>query len=343
MATEVTTPTDEDTSLATVPAVPRDPPPADDELTTQREKWLVRVELRRTLVAQGWTDKALRRYVRSGQLAQPRRGAYVDASHYRGLDVRGRHAMTSRAVLQQAVVDCSLSHDSGAVWYGGPEWGLDLDEVNITRHDGRTGRREAGVRQHRGLILDGDLVDIGGISVMSPTRCGLELTTVHDVEVGLVHVNHLLHTGQTTVEELQRRFALMREWPGALSTEIVLRLADGRLENLLESRFFHLCFRNSLPMPEPQYRVEDHDGQVVARLDFAWPKLRRYAETDGVIKYGQLLEDGQTARDVVLKEKERDKMVNQITGMEGERFTWNDVDKNEARTVVRLRRMLGLD
>lgn len=333
----------EPTSGDPTTVVPRRPPPVDDHLAALREQWLGRVELRRTLIAQGWTDRALRQRVRAGELVRPRRGAYTSGPEFLALDPRGRHAMTSRAVLQQASVDVSLSHGSGAIWFGTPTWGLRLDEVDVTRHDGRTGRREAGVRQHRGQIIDGDVVDIAGVSVSSPTRCGLEVALVSNVEVGLVHVNHLLHTEQTTIEELRTRAEGMRDWPGSLTIDVVLRLADGRLENLLESRFYHLCFRNSLPMPEPQYVVEDDDGSTVARLDFAWPKFRRYAETDGAIKYGELLEDGQTARDVVLREKERDKLVTRLTGMEGERFTWNDVDRNEARTVARIRRMLGLD
>ena len=137
--------------------------------------------------------------------------------------------------------------------------------------------------------------------------------------------------------------ATLREWPGALSVEIVLRLADGRLESLLEVRFLWLCYISSLPMPEVQYRVEDHDGIPVARLDFCWPKYGRYAETDGGAKYGELLRDGQTARDVVLREKERDKLVTRLTGMEGERFTYDDVDLRPAQTVARIRRLLGLD
>jgi hypothetical protein len=119
---------------------------------------------------------------------------------------------------------------------------------------------------------------------------------------------------------------------------VVLRLADKRVENLLESRFFHLVWRNSLPLPVPQYVVED--GPItVARLDFAWPRLRKWVELDGKVKYEKLLRPGERASDVVLKEKAREQLVRRLTGMDCDRYTWADVE-NERRTVARLRRFL---
>ncbi len=309
-------------------------------LRAVHEPWLVALHLRSFLVSHGMTDKAIKRQLRAGALVKPRWGAYCAATDYLPLEARGRHAIASRCVLLQAVAEMSLSHITALVWFGAPEWGLDLSVVHVTRHDGRAGRREAGVCQHRGEVLDGDVVQLHGMSVMSPTRALLELTMIADVETGLVHANYLLHAGLTTLEELWARFEHMRDWPGSLKTEIVLRLADPRIESVLESRFLYLCFRNSLPMPELQYVVEDHDGVLVARLDFAWPKLGKFAECDGKVKYEKLLKPGERASDVVLREKERDKLVRRLTGMEGERFIWSDVE-NEARTVARLRTFLS--
>lgn len=308
-------------------------PPAS--LASTHELWLAPLTLRRALVAQGMTDKAIRGQLKEGVLAKPRWGAYCAGSDHLVLDRRGRHAVASRAVLMQSVARVSLSHGSALIWFGAPEWGLDLTEVQVTRHDGRAGRREGGVRQHRGAILDGDLVELHGMSLTSPCRAILELTTIADLETSLVHLNHLLHAGLTTLESLWARYELMTSWPGSLHTEMVLRLGDPRIESVLETRFFCLCFRNSLPMPEPQYVVEDHHGILVARLDFAWPKLGKYAEVDGRVKYEKPLRPGERASDVVLREKERDKLVRRLTGMEGERFTWSDVE-HEARTVARL-------
>jgi hypothetical protein len=308
-------------------------------LLATHEAWLAPLKRRGTLVEEGVSDRAIGRLVRSGTLARPRWGAYCAADRFEPLDARGRHAITGRAVLMQSMAETSLSHSSALTWYDAPEWGLDLATVHTTRHDGRAGRREAGVCQHKGEILPGDLVTVHGMSLTSPCRAALELTTIADIETSVVHVNHLLHRELTTLEALRARYEGMEDWPGTLHTGVVLRLARAEIESVLESRFFCLCYRNSLPMPVPQYVVNDEAGRLVARLDFAWPDRRKFAECDGKVKYEKLLKPGERASDVVLREKERDKLVRRLTGMEGERFTWSDVE-NEARTVARLRAFL---
>ena len=264
--------------------------------------------------------------VKDGTLAKARWGAYTDGASYATLDAVGRHALTSRAVLLQTKTPASLSHGSALPWYGGPEFGLDLRNVDITRHDGRAGRREAGVIQHCGALAEGDLVDRHGVSLTSPTRSALEFTTTAGVEAGLVQVTHLLHTGQTDPEQLAQMQSRLDLWPSTLNTDLVLRLADARIESVLECRFFYLCFRHSLPMPTPQYRVQDERGCVLARLDFAWPRLRKWAELDGRVKYEKLLRPGERASDVVLREKRREAMVSEATGWTCMRFDNDDVN-----------------
>ena len=48
---------------------------------------------------------------------------------------------------------------------------------------------------------------------MSATRTALELTLLLDVEHALVEIDHLLHHGLTTVEELRARYESMTHWP----------------------------------------------------------------------------------------------------------------------------------
>ena len=73
-------------------------------------------------------------------------------------------------------------------------WGLPLDEVHVTRLDGRAGRREAGVAQHSGELLAGDIGEIDGMPDTSATRSALDLTTITDIEHWLPVIDHLLHT-----------------------------------------------------------------------------------------------------------------------------------------------------
>jgi hypothetical protein len=311
---------------------PPGPWPPDDPRRTP-------VTLRREYVAEGYSDRALANLVRDRVLARPRRGAYVAGPVWELLDAEGRHSVRARAVLQQAKVDAVLSHTTGLLEFDVPIWDLDLSDTHVTRLDGKIGRQEAGVRQHAGTIESGDVIHRNGIAVMSPTRLGLEVTTVADVEHSLVAVNHLLHVGHTTLEALADRYRTMSQWPNTLITDLVLRLANPKIESVGESRSFHLCYSHRIPMPEPQYEIRDASGRVVARVDFAWPELGVFLEFDGKVKYEKLLKDGERASDVVLREKEREAMICRLTGWTCIRITWADLERPE-RTAELIRQAL---
>lgn len=284
------------------------------------------VALRRELIANGWSDRALAHAVAAGQLVKPRRGAYVDAADWRRLDEAGRHAVTARAVLRNAGADAALSHVSAVPEYDGPVWGLDLRSVHLTRFDERAGRREAGVLQHRGILLPGDVVERNGVAVTSATRAALEVTTVAPVEPALCVVNHLLHHGLTTLQDLRRRYEQsMVGWPSSLRTDLVLRLASPLPETVGESRTLHLCWHEGLPRPEMQLDVIDDDGVFLGRVDFAWPELGVFVEFDGRVKYEKFLRPGERASDVVVREKRREEAICRATGWRCIRITWADL------------------
>ena len=301
---------------------------------------LTRIMIRGELIDAGWSDRGIARMVRSGVWVKIRHGAYAVRKDWRALDIAGRHVVRMRAVMRQANTELVASHISGLMVYDGPTWGLDLDSVHVTRTDGRSGRAEAGVCQHRGKILEEDVVKRLGISVMAAPRLGLEVTTLADTEPGLVAVNHLLHTGAATLDEMRRRYELGIDcWAHTLGTDIVLRLADPRVESPGESRVLYLCYLYGLPAPEPQYQVRDRSGRVVAVVDFAWPELGLFLEFDGKIKYEKLLKDGESASDVVVREKRREELVRELTGWRCIRLVWADLERPD-HTAQRIRDML---
>jgi len=263
----------------------------------------------------------------------------VSGSVWEGLDDEGRHSVRARAVLRQAVAPAVLSHVSGVLEFDAPLWGIPLVDVHTTRLDGRIGRQEAGIRQHAGAIGPGDVTERNGIAVMSPTRLGLEITTMADVERSLVVVNHLLHVGLTTPAQLAGRYRTMTHWPRTLTTDLVLRLANPKVESVGESRSIYLCYAQSLPMPESQFEIKDASGRVLWRVDFAWPKLGVFLEFDGRIKYEKLVKEGERASDVVLREKEREAQICRLTGWRCIRITWADLMHPE-RTATLIRRIL---
>ena len=299
-----------------------------------------RVMLRRHLLEEGYDDRAIARRVQAGDWVRIRHGAYTDKEGWNRLDEGGRHALVVRAAVAQSKTEVVVSHASGTPFFDAPTWGLCLELVHVTRTDGRTGRCEAGVRQHRGAIVEGDLVERDGLIVMSPTRLALEVTTVASVEASLCVVSHLLHTRQTTAAALQERYELMKQWPDSLHTDLVLRLSDHRFESVGEARTYHLCFREGLPMPVPQYEIKDENGNVIHRVDFAWPELGVFLEFDGFVKYEKLLKEGQRASDVVVAEKRREEEICRLTGWRCIRIVWADL-ASPAVTAAKIRRVLA--
>ena len=158
-------------------------------------------------------------------------------------------------------------------------------------------------------------------------------------EASLVVVNYLLHAGLTTAQALAQRSEGMDEWPGSLRTDLVLRLSDEHIESVGESRTLYLCWRQHIPSPTCQYAIHDALGDLIARLDFAWPKLKAWLEFDGKEKYLKHRRPGESVADAVLREKAREQMIAELTGWRCIRITWADLDKPVA-TAERILRLL---
>jgi hypothetical protein len=295
--------------------------------------------LRREAIALGYDDRALHRALKAGQIHRVRHGAYVFCEQWARSDELVRHLLRARAVLRTARAEVVLSHTTALVAMGAPLWDLPLDDVHITRLDGKAGRREAGLAQHRGRILPGDVGTLGGVPVTSPVRTALDMTRIADVEHSLVPIDWLLHTKAVDKSELRSRAASMNLSPGTLATDLTIRLADGRLESPGESRANFLFWRGALPKAEPQFQVCDALGRLVARVDFAWPEYGVFLEFDGKVKYEKPLKDGESVLDVVLREKKREELVCRLTGWRCIRITWADLIRPH-ETIVYIRSVL---
>jgi hypothetical protein len=296
------------------------------------------VFLRREAEALGYHDHAIARAIRSGEWIRVRRGAYTLRHLVRDLGLAGRYDLLCRAAVRQAQTTVALSHTSSLGQWTSPLWEASLTDVHLTRPDGKSGRREAGICQHRGRLIDGDLVEHNGLLMTSATRAALEYTTLADVEHCLVEFDFLLHHELVTMEGLRERYDSMIRWPNTLTTALVLRLADGRSESVGETRIRYLCWAMGLPAPEVNYPILDERGREVARVDLAWPELGVFLEFDGKVKYEGLLREGERASDVVVREKKREDMICRLTGWRCIRVVWADLYTPE-QTAARIRRM----
>ena len=200
------------------------------------------VVLRRELLADGYTDQQIRALVRSGDLHRVRHGAYVAGELWRSLSAADRHRVLIRAVLKVAHPSAVVTHVSAAVEHGAPIWGISLEEVHLTRRDGKPGRREAGVVHHRGKMPTKHVRVVNGIPVSIPERCAVEVMTMTTVEPALVVVNAMLHAALMTVQSLSAMVEKLKHWPETLATGVVLRLCEPLIESVGETRTDFMCW-----------------------------------------------------------------------------------------------------
>ena len=300
------------------------------------------VFLRRDALAAGMSHATIAAAVREGDWVRLRHGAYVAGDVFQRANVEERHALLARAVVLQSQTDVVLSHLSAVPEYGGPLWGVPTNEVHLTRLDQRAGRKEAGVRQHQGRLEPGDVIMQNGVAVTSATRTLIDVTTCAHVEAALVIANDLLHRRLTTLVQVQHRYSSMQNHPFTLRTDLVCRLADRRIESVGETRTFFACWRQGLPAPEPQWVVHDEQDHEFARLDFAWPEYKVWLEFDGREKYTKFRREGESVIDAVLREKQRESKVAELTGWRCIRITWDDLAdpvRLAARIAAVLRRV----
>lgn len=205
-----------------------------------------------------------------------------------------------------------------------------------------TGQRTAAlVKHHRGTVRVDDISRSDGRWVTSPARSVFDAACDAPLVPAVALLDWHLHHGLVTLEQLDSLLRTHSLWPGTLGMHLKLRLANEKSESVGESRTRCLCFQENLPAPEPQYLIRDHTGRVIARVDFAWPEYGLIGEFDGLVKYHRFRRPGETIEEMVLREKEREDLIREITGWTFVRLVWADLGQ-PVQTAARIRRKLRL-
>jgi hypothetical protein len=297
------------------------------------------VLLRRDACAHGIDDNALRRLVKGRVLLRIRQGAYALSAVWDQASEESQHEMLTSAVMRQYADHVALSHTSAVLLHGGPTWGLDLSSVHLT-HLAGGGRKGAGVVHHHGTCRVQDLSRHNGHWITTPTRTVLDTASITRPEVSVVVGSYFMHKGLTSMPELEQMNETRQMWPDSLGVNVLLHLADSRIESVGEGRLLHLLWAQGLPAPVPQWRIYLPDGRLLARVDFAWPEAGLLCEFDGMIKYTRLRRPGESIQDAVLREKRREEAILELTGWRIIRLTWDDLAHPEV-TAARIRRLLA--
>jgi hypothetical protein len=287
----------------------------------------------------GYSDASIRSAMRAGVLRRIRHGTYVLQATWSGLSPTERHCVLARSVLDKLGSAYVASHHTAAALLGLDVYGADLSTVHVTRLDGRSGRKEAGVVFHRGAVVpEEDVQTVSGLLVVRPIRAVFETCSQSSVEAGMVVASSAMRDHGFSADEMLDAGRQFDHWLGSRRARLAVRLSDGRLETVGEVRSLHMMWRHKIPRPELQHVIEDADGRFVARTDFTWLAARHVGEFDGLSKYGRLNPDRIDPGATVVAEKLREDAVrDQSFGMS--RWGWqgleHDVQPETAAMILR--------
>lgn len=271
----------------------------------------------------GYDDHQIAAAIRAGEWCRVRTGVYAPADTYAALDANGRHLVGARSVVDKLGATVALSHSTACAEHGFAQFDADFDNVQLTRLDGHSGRREAGVVHHEGRMPEGDVEERAGRLVVVPRRCVWEASTITTQRGAVVVMDSALNGEAIEPEDLPAAAVAYRSWQGSRSAGIAARLADGGAESPGESLTRFMCYEQHLPRPTLQHLVSDEQG-VVARTDFAWLEYSHVGEFDGQIKYARGLGPEHGASEVVIEEKRREDLVRR-QGLGMSRLIWREV------------------
>lgn len=275
------------------------------------------VRLTRDLNAEGMDSGSIRRMVRDQQLHRIRRGAFVTQ-----LDQGAhRHLQLIRATVPRLGPDNVLSHISAAVLHGLPVDGRGLERVTVTR-PGRGGAKFSPyLHRYRTPLPEQDVEFVGGFRRTVLARTVFDLGRCLDLGFSVAAADAALRRGLTRAALAEQLAAAPRRC-GVARARVMIELADARSESAGESLSRVTLWRLGMPTPELQVEVAASGRDY--RGDFGWPEFRVIGEFDGKTKYGELLRPGETAADVVMREKRREADL-RAAGWRVVRWTYADV------------------
>lgn len=181
----------------------------------------------------------------------------------------------------------------------------------MTRRSSGHGGASPILRVRKTRIDADEIVMVAGVPSTTLARTVADQARLLPFEWGVVTADAALRQGLAD-KDLQgtlEKHPLLRGLPRARA---VAALADGRSESPAESLSRAQMHLAGLPKPELQFELFDAQGEFVARCDFGWPELGLVGEVDGRVKYEALLRPGESAADVVMREKQREEAIRDL-------------------------------
>lgn len=288
-----------------------------------------------TLAANGLTANEIRAKVQAGELTRVRRGVYDAVTELGVLEEHRRLVCATVSAVHETNV---ISHVSAAVIHDLPVQAHLLGRVWMTRRSSGHGRSTRLVTV-RNTAIDGDeVMRFNGMTVTTPGRTVADLARTQPYEWGVITCDAALRSGVSS-DDVRASLVRHTQLRGVTRATAALAFADSRSESPAESLSRVSMARAGIPPPVLQWELFDHNGEFVARPDFAWPDARLVGEVDGKWKYGELLRPGQSPQDAIMAEKRREERIRQ-QGFWVVRWDWESA-ANPARLGALLRRALS--
>jgi len=274
-----------------------------------------RMYTRNDLRRMGLTQSAIRWAVRKGRLTQVTWGVYGEGP--------ARPSRLERAVAVVVATGGVAAGTLAAVLHN-------LDGVRLLGPDvtvARLGSRwREGVRRRE--LSPERVVVVDGIRCTDGLQTLLDLAEVVDDRAWEQALECVLRRRMTSVGDIERATGEAAT-QGARRVRRVLALRPGGApptESQLETLMVQLARTvPGLGVPVRQLEVRDGSGELVARVDLAWPDLGLFVELDGQHHLDQPIHDAR-----------RETAVVAATGWLCGRFTWDDVTRLPSTTARRL-------
>lgn len=222
------------------------------------------------------------RQLKSGLYRRLLRDVYADPG------LTADHQLYARGASLLMTADAVLGGRSAACWFGAP-FASSVDPVLAVVPPRSAWRGPQGVRVHRSVLGANDIVTLedDGIRVTSPLRTAWDVAALETVPTAVGILDGMVRAGHLDLEAWGRDLSAAHgRWRGS-RVAAVLPLVDGRSESPPESWVRVACSRAGLPAPVPQFVVVDA-GDVLGRVDLAWPEHRLIVEYEGAYHFDDL-------------------------------------------------------
>ena len=254
-----------------------------------------------------------------------RRGAYAEQHLVDEANDLELHRLRVHAVMAATGRDVVVSGVSAAVLHGFDLWQPALARVHLTSETDAS-RLQPDVHHHQAELQPDDVAIVDGLRVTSIDRTLVDVARTSNFEQGVVAADSALRLLERPCTHLRPLIDRYGDWPGGRRLGELFNFADGRADNVAESRTRVLLHTALLPPMTPQVFIYDERFMLLGIADLVAIGRGTIVEFDGRAKYGI---GGQDVRTQLIAEKMRGDRLGDL-GYELARLMWEDLANKQA-------------